>query len=170
MGYYMFDINEYVVYGSEGVCMIESVGHPAISGLDPAREYYTLTPVYRTGKIYAPVESRVKIRKALTKDEVQGLIDGMPDISFALEVPKDNKQAQLDYRELVGSYDCTNLIKIIKYVFNKQKEFIGVKKSIPAIDMRYLKIAEDMLYNEFGFALGIDPRDVRGYITHSIEG
>ncbi len=165
----MFAANEYVVYGSEGVCMVESVGHPSITGLDSTKEYYTLTPVYRTGKIYAPVESRVKIRKALTREEVQGIIDDISSIPTGLDVPKDNKQAQLFYRELVGSYDCCNLIRIIKYVFTKQKDYVGIKKNVPAVDMRYMKIAEDMLYNEFGFALGIDPRDVRGYIIKCCE-
>ncbi len=165
----MFAVNEYVVYGSEGVCMVESVGHPPISGLDNTKEYYTLVPFYRTGKIYAPVESRVKIRKALSKDEVQGIINGISDVNTELEVPKDNKQAQLYYKEMVMTYDCSNLIRIIKYVFNKQKEFSTVKKNVPAVDLRYMKIAEDMLYNEFGFALGIDPRDVRGYIIKCCE-
>ncbi len=165
----MFGVNEYVLYGSEGVCLVESVGHPAINGLDATKEYYTLTPVYRTGKIYAPVESRVKIRKALTKAQVEELINDIDGISSSLDVPKDAKQAQMYYKELVSSYDCGNLIKIIKYVWEKQKEFVGIKKNVPAVDMRYMKIAEDMLYNEFGFALGIDPRDVRGYIIKCCE-
>lgn len=166
----MFSVNEYVVYGSEGVCMVESIGHPAISGLDPAKEYYTLCPVSRVGRIYTPVDSTIKMRKALTAEQAQKIIDTIDNVSSSLDVPKDSKQAMMYYKQLIGTYDCLNLISIIKYVFLKQKEFLLAKKNVPAIDMRYLKIAEDMLYGEFGFALGMEPKNVRDYITKCCEG
>lgn len=166
----MFDINEYVIYGSEGVCVVESIGHPAIAGLDASREYYTLSPVYRTGKIYTPVDSTIRMRKALTKEEAQKVIDGIEQISCALDVPRDNKLANLFYKELITSYECEKLISIIKYVFLKQREFLTIKKNMPAVDLKYCRIAEDMLYNEFGFALGISPKDVKGYILKCCEG
>lgn len=165
----MFSVNEYVVYGSEGVCMVEGIGHPAIAGLDPAKEYYTLSPVSRVGRIYTPIDSAIKMRKALTAEEAQKIIDSIENVSSSLDVPKDSKQAMLYYKQLIGSYDCLKLISIIKYVFLKQREFLLAKKNVPAIDMRYLKIAEDMLYGEFGFALGIEPKNVREYITKCCE-
>lgn len=161
----MFSVNEYVVYGSEGVCMVESIGHPAITGLDPAKEYYTLCPVSRVGRIYTPIDSTIKMRKALTAEQVQKIIDGIDEVSSNLDVPKDSKQAMLYYKQLISTYDCINLISIIKYVFLKQREFLLAKKNVPAIDMRFSKIAEDMLYGEFGFALGMEPKNVKAYIA-----
>ena len=61
----MFSVGEYVIYGYEGVCKVEEVGHPALSGLDRKREYYRLTPYYRGGTIYAPVDGRIAM---VTKD------------------------------------------------------------------------------------------------------
>ena len=165
----MFGINDYVIYGSEGVCMVESIGHPDISGLDKAREYYTLSPIYRTGKIYTPVDSTIRMRKALTKAEAEGIIMSIENICCELDVPKDNKLANLFYKELVTSYECEKLISIIKYVFLKQREFLAIKKNLPAVDLKYMRIAEDMLYNEFGFALGISPKEVKGYIAKCYE-
>lgn len=160
----MFNINDYVIYGSEGVCRVEAIGHPEISGLDKQKEYYTLLPVYRSGRIYTPTDSTIRMRSVITKVQAQELIDGINNISHELDVPKDIKQANLFYRDLVRSYECTKLISVIKYVFIKQREFSQIKKNMPAVDLKFLKIAEDMLYGEFGFALGIEPKEVREYI------
>lgn len=161
----MFNVNDYVVYGSEGVCKVESIGLPEISGLDRSKSYYTLSPVYRSGKIYTPVDSTIRMRLVETKDRVQELIDKIDDISSDLDVPKDQKLANIFYRDLVRSYECVNLISVIKHVFSKQKICAAEKKNVPAVDMKFFKMAEDMLYGEFGFVLGIDPKEVKGYIA-----
>lgn len=165
----MFSVNEYVIYGSEGVCRVESIGHPEISGLDKLKEYYTLLPVYRSGKIYTPTDSTIHMRRVITKSQAQELIDGIKEINCELDVPKDVKQANLFYRDLVRSYECPKLISVIKYVFMKQREFSQIKKNMPAVDLKFLKIAEDMLYGEFSFALGIEPKEIKGYITRCCD-
>lgn len=165
----MFSVNEYVVYGSEGVCKVESIGHPDIVGLDRAKEYYTLSPVYRSGKIYTPVDSTILMRSVISKNQAEELIGGIKDISGDLDVPKDAKLASVFYRDLVRSYECRKLISVIKHVFAKQRELAAAKRNVPAVDMKFFKMAEDMLYNEFGFVLGIDPKDVKVYIAECCE-
>lgn len=165
----MFCVNDYIVYGSEGVCKVESIGHPNISGLDVTKEYYTLSPVYRCGKIYTPVDSSILMRKVITKDQAEELIGGIKDISADLDVPKDAKLANVFYRDMVRSYECSKLISVIKHVFEKQRRFAEIKRNVPAVDLKFFKIAEDMLYNEFAFVLGIDPKDVKSYIAECCE-
>ncbi len=165
----MFAINEYVIYGSEGVCKVEAIGHPEISGLDKLKEYYTLLPIHRSGKIYTPTDSIIHMRRVITRDQAQELIDGIVDINHQLDVPKDIKQANLFYRELVRSYECSKLISLIKYVFTKQREFSLIKRNMPAVDLKFLKIAEDMLYSEFSFVLGCDPKEIREHIVKCCE-
>ena len=167
--FFMFSVNEYVIYGSEGVCKVESIGHPDITGLDKSREYYTLSPVYRSGKIYTPTDSTIIMRKVITKNQAQELIGGIKDISSDLDVPKDAKLANVFYRDMVRSYECPNLIKVIKHVFKKQRECAEAKRNVPAVDMKFFKLAEEMLYSEFGFVLGIDPKEVKGYIAECFE-
>lgn len=165
----MFSVGDYVVYGSEGVCRVESIGHPDIAGLDKLKSYYTLSPVYRTGKIYTPVDSTIHMRRVISKDRAQELIGGIKEIDCDLDVPKDAKLANVFYRDLVRTYECSKLISVIKYVFSKQREFAATKRNVPAVDMKFFKIAEDMLYNEFAFVLGIEPKEVKGYITACCE-
>lgn len=165
----MFSVNEYVVYGSEGVCKVESIGHPEIMGLDKSKDYYTLAPVYRPGKIYTPVDSSILMRSVISRNQAEELIGGINDIDCDLDVPRDAKLANIFYRDLVRSYECVKLIRVIKYVFAKRRELAAAKRNVPAVDMKFFKIAEDMLYNEFGFVLGMDPKDVKGYIFDDCE-
>lgn len=165
----MFNINDYVVYGSEGVCLVEEIGHPAISGLDSSKQYYTLAPIYRSGKIYTPVDSPILVRLVITKEVAKGIILKIGSIGYELDVPKNIKLANQYYKELVRSYDCEKLISIIKYVLAKQREFSLIKKNIPAVDLNFMKIAEEMLFGEFAFALEADPKDVREEIIRICE-
>ena len=63
-----------VVYGGEGVCRVEGVGTPSLPGMDKTRLYYTLAPLYRSGQVMTPVDTRVLMRPLLTGQEVQELI------------------------------------------------------------------------------------------------
>ncbi len=165
----MFAINEYVIYGSEGVCKVEAIGHPEIAGLDKLKEYYTLSPIYRSGKIYTPTDSSIHMRRVITRDQASELIGRIADISPELDVPKDFKQANLFYRDLVRSYECSKLISLIKYVFIKQRDFSLIKRNMPAVDLKFLKIAEDMLYSELSFVLGCDSKEIREHIVKCCE-
>ena len=55
----MFRKGEYVIYGNNGICCIEEIGVPRDTPLgDSGKEYYTLAPVFSSGKIYAPLDTR----------------------------------------------------------------------------------------------------------------
>lgn len=157
----MFCVDEYVVYGSEGVCRVESIGKLNITGLDPSKEYYTLMPVNRSGRIYTPTDSTIIMRRVITKESAHNLLQSIKNISSSLDVPKDAKQAMNYYKSLIRTYECENLIRIIKYVSEKQRAFIPVKKNIPAVDFKFLKAAQDMLYGELSFALDVPVKDIK---------
>ena len=61
----MYQIGDKIVYGGEGVCLVEAVGPLDIPGSSQERLYYTLAPLYRSGRIYAPVDSTVCSRPSV---------------------------------------------------------------------------------------------------------
>lgn len=73
------------------------------------------------------------------------------------------------YKGIVRTYECEKLITIIKYVLEKQRRFSEQKRNIPAVDLKYLRIAEDMLYGELAFVLDIDPAEIRETVTKACE-
>ena len=58
----MFSVGDHIIYGVEGVCRVDEVGRLKVAGLDKNRDYYRLTPYYRGGTIYTPVDGRAVMR------------------------------------------------------------------------------------------------------------
>ena len=67
----MFEIGEYVVYGSKGVCQVHDITHVDMPGADKDRLYYILHPLQGNGaKVYLATDSqKAVIRKVMTKEE-----------------------------------------------------------------------------------------------------
>jgi RNA polymerase-interacting CarD/CdnL/TRCF family regulator len=79
----VFKINEYIVYGNDGVCKVEGIGKPDFYDESSDKKYYMLKPVFCDNSIiYSPIDnSRVVMRRVITKEEVQELINLIPEIS-----------------------------------------------------------------------------------------
>ena len=73
----MFQIGDYIVYGTSGVCRVEKIGPVDLPDVSKDKLYYTLSPVRNPGgHIYTPVDNqRVVMRPILTEDETEQLID-----------------------------------------------------------------------------------------------
>ena len=75
----MFRIGDAVIHPAEGVCEITEITKKNFSGT--AEEYYVLKSVYDSqSTVYIPVETvkvRPKIRLALSREQVQKIIDSL---------------------------------------------------------------------------------------------
>lgn len=160
----MYEIGAMIIYGGEGVCKVEAVGPLALTGMARDRQYYTLAPLYREGRIYAPVDTNVYMRPILSKEEAEELVRTIPDIEG---IPCSDRNPRLlteRYQEMLRTRSCVSMIRLIKTAYGKSRarQARGVKPG--QVDERYRKRAEDLLYGELAVALDI-PRDkVSGYI------
>lgn len=165
----MYEIDDLVIYGSEGVYKVTEIGSPDIPAIGKDRVYYTLVSVYGSGKTYAPVDGTVFMRPVITSEEAQQLIAEIPDIETAL-CDKDSPRELSDYyKTYVQSHDCKDLIQLMKTVYAKRKEAVAKGKKLGQIDERYMKRAEELLYEEFAAALQIEKDEVENYITEKIN-
>ena len=75
----MFQINDVIIYGTQGVCRITGTEEKCVSG--KKRTYFVLKPVEDKGAtIFAPTDNEAvlrKMRRLLTKAEIHQLIDSM---------------------------------------------------------------------------------------------
>ena len=148
----MFAAGEMVVYGGEGVCRVEGVGTPSLPGMDKTRLYYTLAPLYRSGQVMTPVDTRVLMRPLLTGQEVQELIAQLDQLPEE-QAESHNTRAIKDlYHQVVASYDCKRLAGLIKGVCRRRSWAIHHGRKVSQMDERYLRRAEDALYGELGAA------------------
>lgn len=74
----MHQVGELIVYGGTGVCRVEAVETPQQRGPEAGRQYYLLKPLYQDGTIRIPVDSKVFMRPAISRQEAEALIDAIP--------------------------------------------------------------------------------------------
>lgn len=165
----MFEVGEFVVYGSKGVCEITDISHIDISGADKNRLYYVLSPVGdRNAKIYAPTDNqKITMRKVISKEEADKLISELPEIEL-LWVP-DDKQREAKYKEVMRTCDYRAWVSIVKTLYLRKKERTAQGKKITALDERYMKAAENELYSELSLTLGIPKDEMEEYIKDKIK-
>lgn len=167
-GVIMFKIDDYVVYGGNGVCRVADIGIPEISRFDCEKEYYTLEPVYENGKIFAPVDNeKVVMRKVITKEEADELIESIPSVEVNwIENMKDREH---EFKDIIHNYDCSGFVKIIKTLVERKKYCTSAGKKLSASDANYLKRAKEYLCSEFAIALEIPKDNVDSYIENRLK-
>lgn len=165
----MFKKGEYVVCGNKGVCLVEDITTLNISGVDKAREYYILKPLYMAGStVYVPVDAtNESIRKILSKDEAEALIKGIPSIPMITGV--NDKLLEQEYRGCMKSNNCEEWIKIIKTIYLRKQKRIEAGRKVTAVDAKYFRLAEDSLYGELAVALDMPKEEVESYITGEMK-
>jgi CarD family transcriptional regulator len=164
----MYNINDFIIYGSNGICKVEDIGIPEIAGIDRGKMYYKLSPVFSKGSvIYTPIDnSSVNMRKIMSNNEAQELINRIPVIP-TIEIDYE-KYADKKYKSLINSQDCEELIQVIKTLYLKQQAKISEKKKPSQMNERFLKQAEDLLYGELSIALNIPKDNMKSYIEQRV--
>ena len=87
----MFQVGEYVLYGINGICRVAEIGPSPYDKAD-TRTFYLLIPVNNPMRstIYTPVDNdRVPMRRLMTREEIDALIEAIPEIE-TLTVPVES--------------------------------------------------------------------------------
>lgn len=167
----MFEVGSLLIYDTTGVCKVLEIGVP--SGLPVAnkdRMYYKLAPVFGSGTIYIPVDTKVFMRKVITHEEAEALIRKIPEIREDICETHNQKVLEDHYKASLMTHECEDLVQLIKTVYAKQKHLEKNGKKAGKTDQTYMKRAKQLLHEELSVALGIPVAEVEGYITRSIEG
>lgn len=165
----MYKIGDLIIYGSHGVCKVEAVDTPDIFGIDKNRLYYTLCPLYNNGKIFTPIDTTVFMRPVITNAEAQHLISHIPSIRENINDTYNIKLMEGYYKESLQTHNCSDLVKLIKTIYAKEKIVVGQGKKLGQIDIRFMRKAEDLLYGEFAAALDIPKESVKSYIEEKVK-
>jgi len=165
----MFNVGDLIIYSGEGVCRVEAIGAPNTSGLRTERLYYTLSPVYREGKIFIPVDAKVFMRHILTREAAMELIRHIPRIDVQVCQDRSLRALNEHYQALMQTHQCEDLVQIIKAVYLKQQDSRARGKKPAQVDERYMKRAEDILHGELAVSLGIPRESVPDFIRQTIE-
>ena len=164
----MYQIGDYVIYGSTGVCQITGIAErTARSG--GCRKYYTIKPLYQTCMIYAPVDSdKLFMRPVISRDEAERLIDTIPGVQTEACESHVLKELVEHYESAMRSHDCGDLITLTMSIYAKKRVAQASGRRMGAVDTTFMKRAEELLYGELAVALGIPREDVPAYIAKRV--
>ncbi len=166
----MYKPGEKIIYGSTGVCVVKEITAQKASAEDEEKLYYTLEPVYQSGVIYIPVNSKVFMRPIISEDEANALIDSIPDMPVSVHQSSVLRELEEYYSSFFQSHDCALLMELTRSIYAKKDLMARQNRKFGAVDEKYLKRAEDLLYGELAAALNIERVQVPDYITKRLQG
>ncbi len=165
----MFEVGDLVVYGVNGVFKVEDIGVPDMKYIDKDKLYYTLSSVYGNGNIYVPVDTNVSMRRVMTYDEAQELINQMPSVEVDICTDRQLNSIVEHYMNAIKSDDCLDLVQLIKSIYTKGTMLGSIGKSLSQTDLSFMRKAEDLLYSELSISIGIPRDEIKDYIREKVE-
>ena len=155
----MFQVNNVIIYGSQGVSEITAIEEKAIGGTK--KKYFVLKPIKdQSSTIYAPTDNALvlkKMRRLLTVSQINALIDSMPEAKTVwLDNVNDRKEC---YKNLLAGGDHAALIQMINAIYFHRKEREAAGKRLHMMDEYFFKDAEQILYTEFQYVLKLNSKD-----------
>jgi len=164
----MFKTGDTVLYGMDGVCRIEDITTIDVPGIDNNRLYYVISMKNNKGTSYVPVDSgKSKMRKLITLEEAMEVVGRIAEIE-PLQ-PRDRKRPEPEYKQALRTYDCINLIRLIKCIYFRITQRVNEGKKATAVDEKYMDLAENVLYQELGIVLGIPREQVLDFIIKKCD-
>lgn len=165
----MYNVNDTVMYGKQGVCIIKEIVNENFSG--KSMDYYSLQPAYSDNTvIYVPVENEElvrKMKKVLTAKEIDNLIK---EVKSMEPVWYDNeKERREKYNNIVEKGDRKETLRLINTLYINKQEREADGKKMYVSDEKVMKEAEKLIYEEFAAVLHIKPDDVVEYIVNKID-
>ncbi len=165
----MFQINDVVVYGAQGVCKIVGIQEQKIDGT--SKTYFVLKPADDRGAtFYVPTwneKALAKMRIVMTKQDVDALIDSMPNKKPAW-IENENERKET-YKRILAGGNQTQIISMIQAIYLHKKEREAEGKRLHMSDEHFMKDAEQLLYNEWQYILNVDKAGLMAYIFNRIE-
>lgn len=169
----MFQQGELILYGNTGVCRIEAIGPREgavnVPLAEQNKEYYTLSPLFGDGVIYAPLDTTVFMRPILTKEQAMELIHHIPEIQAEPFATRDQRLLSEHYRSFFEKHDCEDLLQLICNIYVKGQNLSQCGKKVGSTDQQYLRRATNLLHGELAAALNISIDEVEAFIAKEID-
>jgi len=160
----MYKVGDMILYGRTGVCVVEEIQEKLLKGEREPQSFYCLRPLYQSCSITIPVTSKAFSRPIISREEAEKLIASLPELEAEPYQNRNLNQLREHYRLIIERYDCTELAKLCISVYRKRFEAEALRRKLGAVDERFLREAEELLYGELAAALEIERNQVQGYI------
>ena len=162
-----FMVEDFVVYGSAGVCRLTGIVSKCFDGKNN-NDYLALEPISSASSTYyIPIDTASsRLRKLLSKSEVNGLIDSMKTDNT--EWCNDNKERKEFFSSTLRSHDLGKILIMLKILHLQKEEKAKDGKRLVTSDELAMSEGENLVYSEFSLVLGIKYDDVEEFICNKI--
>ncbi len=164
-----FKKDDFVVYGKNGVCCIEDIKTMTFAGI--RGDYYILKPqAGYSSTVYIPVTNEAlveKIRPVMSKKQIDTLLEDTDTQNLEwIEVKNERIEK---FNQILSSGDNKALLGLIMCVYRKKQEKEALGKSLSSTDENILRLARELIEEEFAFSLGCPKENVADYIQKKLK-
>lgn len=155
----MYNVDEIVLYGSNGVCKVKEISNQKLAGT--TMEYYVLKPLFsQVSTLFVPTKNEKlvsRMRHILSEDKIKAVIDNLNAIPEWIE----DKNVRFDFcKETIASGDFEAVVNLIRMLRFHEQEQIGKGKHLHISDEHFLREAEKMACDEVSVALNVERSEV----------
>lgn len=148
----MFEINDYFVYSSRGVCCIDDICEKKLGQTN--RIYYVFHPVTDSNnKIMTPVDNqKISMRAIMSKDEANNLIASFKEPN-EMEWHESKKARDKVFDVILKRGDIFEHGQLLKLLMIKRDYARTISKKFADTDNRLLVSLQKLIYNELAVVL-----------------
>ncbi len=165
----MFELGQTVMYGTEGVCVVERIEVMKVNRV--RMKYYVLKPVYRdNATVFVPMDNELlisRMRPILTREEIDSILEHLHDETFAWI--EDHNERRQTFQGILNAGNCVQVLRMICALYLRRQELTARGKHLRSSDEQMLREAEKLLNDEFAWVLQLTRQEVPAYIRSRVE-
>ncbi len=163
----MFEVNDKVMYGQMGACIINSIEEKEVGGQN--KLYYVISPVNSMKTtIFCPVDcDKKRLRGIIEKEQALELMESVSELES--EWIENDSMRKIVQDETLKSGDHKEIIKLIKLLHLKRKALLGTNRKFHVADQRVMDTAEKLIYSEFAIALDMQEDEVGSFFADKLN-
>ena len=166
-----YEVGQYVVYGTNGICKVDSIERMSFSPGAPGEFYYVLRQHKNpSNQFFVPTQNEEmlsKLREPMCREDIEDILMGLSDED--VKWIEDRRQRGDYFKEILHEGVSGRLLNMIICIYEKKRELVKNGKKLSVTDQTTLKAAEKLLEEEFGWALGMDPKDIPAFIRKRLH-
>ncbi len=146
----MFEIGSYVIYRSEGVCVISDIRNESFGSVGKSEKYYILTPISDSkSTVFVPVNNEVLtgfMKSLMSADEINSLVHRLKD--EVLPWQTDARARTTEFKEIIASGNRERLVLLLNTFRHRFEALTNAGKKISSAEMGIYSRAERLFYEE----------------------
>ena len=160
----MYQPGDYVIYGDNGLCLVEQVGVPSFNA-DQKTEYYFLRASDDGSRIYVPVDTRMPLRAPMTAQEAREFLAQLPNMPANPPERRDRKSVIAHYQEMLRPHTAQALAQVVKSIRWHHRATPG---RMSGAEETLLKRARQQLCGELAGALEITAEEAQDLLEQAV--